>query len=211
MPNIIPRNLNASEGNQSSSIVWMFPNADYVHFSAAATPFFGTIIIPNGSVKLDTGNYNGCMIVGGDGKLGTEGHLWKYNGTILKPVIPDVPKPTEPIAPTPEPTVPDKPVTPTPTVPTGSKDSVITQTPTSAPEPSNITPTPSSTITSSSTITASSVVSKSIELKGNNESTVAKTSGFPATGDTSHAIVWYITLAAAAVVLVIIVHKYKKF
>lgn len=99
IPNLLTNGINPSEeGRNGSGIVWLFPNATEVYFPSSATPVFGTIIVPRGNVKMDTGNYNGCLIVGGNGYIGAEGHLWNYSGTALskKPDKPDKPdQPTE--------------------------------------------------------------------------------------------------------------------
>ncbi len=112
MPRIIPSNLKASEEKNATGIIWIFPYASSLYVSSMS--MFGTVIIPHGDVTMESGNYNGCLIVGGDGHLDAEGHLWSYNGTVLPKVAKKTVKPHTPSSPAKPavPTIPEQPTTP---------------------------------------------------------------------------------------------------
>ena len=75
--------LSPSQSGSKSGIVWLFPNVTDLHLNRAATPLFGTVVLPKGNISIEDGNFNGCLIVGGNGNIGAEGHLWSYSGTVL--------------------------------------------------------------------------------------------------------------------------------
>ncbi|MDD3414136.1 MAG: SpaA isopeptide-forming pilin-related protein [Lachnospiraceae bacterium] len=78
------KNFQSLESGKKTSIVFLFPKADRIVIPTDATPFLGHIIAPNAEIIMDRGNYNGCMI--GTKLTGkAEGHMWPYNGKILKP------------------------------------------------------------------------------------------------------------------------------
>ena len=63
------------QSNTGTSIVWNVPNADSIHLPTQN--WVGHVIAPQADVRMDGGNYNGCIICE-DFATSAEGHIYSY-------------------------------------------------------------------------------------------------------------------------------------